>query len=124
VDGAISMEIPALLARQLGATHVVSVHLPTAAEAPVPRNIFQVVNRCIQILQTQTEDAWLKDTDLTIVPDVCGVHWDGFESGPALLQAGEAAALAALPQIQAWKPGERPGVPRLVRVAAQGSMPA
>ena len=104
VDGAISMEIPALLARQLGATHVISVHLPAAAEAPMPSNIFQVVNRCIQILQTQTEEPWRKDSDVIITPDVCGVHWDGFESGPALLKAGELAALAALPTIQAWMP--------------------
>src|SRR5450432_2081370 len=102
VDGAISMEIPALLARHLGATHVISVHLPAAAEAPLPRNVFQVVNRCIQILQAQTEEAWRKDSDLIITPDVCGVQWDGFESGTKLLKAGEAAALAAMPKIQGW----------------------
>jgi len=113
VDGAISMEIPALLARQLGATHVISVHLPAAAEAPLPRNVFQVVNRCIQILQAQTEEAWRKDTDLIIAPDVCAVNWDGFESGAELLAAGEMAALAAVPKIQGWigrpKVALRPG---------------
>jgi NTE family protein len=108
VDGAISMEIPALLARQLGATHVISVHLPAAAEAPLPRNVFQVVNRCIQILQTQTEESWRKDTDLIVTPDVCGVNWDGFESGPDLLKAGEFAALAAIPKIQGWMPKLKP----------------
>jgi NTE family protein len=102
VDGAISMELPALLARQLGATHVISVHLPAATEAPLPRNIFQVVNRCIQILQTQTEESWRKETDLIITPDVCGVHWDGFDCGPELLKAGEVAALAAMPKIRDW----------------------
>jgi NTE family protein len=110
VDGAISMEIPALLARHLGATHVISVQLPAAAEAPLPRHVFQVVNRCIQILQAQTEDAWRKDSDLIVTPDVCGVVWDGFECGPDLLRAGEAAALAAIPKIQAWigKPDRAP----------------
>ena len=108
VDGAISMEIPALLARQLGATHVVSVHLPAAEEAQLPRNIFQVVNRCMQILQARTEEAWRKDSDLIIAPDVCGVQWDGFESGPDLLRAGEMAALAAVPKIQSWLPKPQP----------------
>jgi NTE family protein len=102
VDGAISMEIPALLARQLGATHVISAHLPANVDGPAPQNIFQVVNRCMQILQSQTEGAWRKDSDLVIAPDVSGVHWDGFDCGPGLLKAGEAAALAALPKIQAW----------------------
>jgi NTE family protein len=102
VDGAISMEIPALLARQLGATHVISVHLPANAQGPAPQHIFQVVNRCIQILQSQTEDGWRKESDLVIAPDVSAVDWDGFDCGPALLKAGEAAALAALPKIQSW----------------------
>jgi len=104
VDGAISMEIPALLARQLGATHVISVHLPPADVAPVPRNVFQVVNRCFQIMQARTEQDWRKDSDLIIAPDVCGVHWDGFESGSELLKAGECAALAAMPRILDWMP--------------------
>jgi NTE family protein len=102
VDGAISMEIPARLARQLGATHVISVHLPAATDGVAPQNIFQVVNRCMQILQAQTEEAWRKDSDLVIAPSVSGVRWDGFEYAPELLKAGEAAALAAIPKIQAW----------------------
>src|SRR5690349_2365354 len=40
VDGAISMEIPAALARHLGATHVISVHLPAQAPDKVPTNVF------------------------------------------------------------------------------------
>jgi NTE family protein len=122
VDGAIAMEIPALLARQLGATHVISVHLPAAVEAPLPRNIFQVVNRCIQILQAQTEEAWRKDSDLVIAPDVCAVHWDGFESGPDLLKAGEAAALAAIPKILGWMPKAHPA--HSTREVLPGSAPA
>jgi NTE family protein len=109
VDGAISMEIPALLARQLGATHVISVYLPAADELDSPpANMFQVVNRSIQILQARTEESWRKDTDLTIAPIVSSVPWDGFTAAPQLLKAGEEAALAALPRIQSWFTGRRP----------------
>ncbi len=102
VDGAISMEIPALLARQLGATHVISVHLPAQSQASPPRNVFQVVNRSFQILQSRNEQAWRSESDLVIAPDVGGVEWDGFSSGQQMLEAGEAAAIAALPKIAAW----------------------
>src|SRR5204862_298772 len=68
VDGAISMEIPALLARQLGATHVISVHLPPQGGEYQPQNMFQVVNRCFQILQTHTEEGWRSASDLVITP--------------------------------------------------------
>jgi len=102
VDGAMSMEIPAMLARQLGATHVIAVHLPAPAPERAPRNVFQVVNRCFQIMQERTEQSWRSASDLVIAPDVRGVEWDGFGCGPELLKAGESAALAALPKITKW----------------------
>lgn len=102
VDGAMSMEIPAALARQLGATHVISVHLPALVPTAQPSNMFQVVNRCFQIMQGRSEDGWRSQTDLVIAPDVYGVDWDGFARGPQLIAAGEAAALEALPVIKGW----------------------
>ncbi len=65
-------------------------------------NVFQVVNRCFQILQSQAEGHWRSESDLVIAPDVGGIEWDGFGSGAQLVEAGEAAALAALPEIQKW----------------------
>jgi len=58
VDGAMSTEIPALLARELGATHVVSVHLPAPSSTRPPADVFQVIRRCLQIMQTRSEDGW------------------------------------------------------------------
>ena len=104
VDGAMSMEIPAALARHLGATHVISVHLPAQAGDKAPTNVFQVVNRCFQIMQTRTEDSWRRESDLVITPDVSHIEWDGFNCGPEMLKAGEAAAQAALPAIRKWLP--------------------
>lgn len=102
VDGAITIEIPALLARQLGATHVISVYLPTESEARPPRHVFEVVNRCFQILNKRTEDGWRNASNLVITPDVGAITWDGFGCGPAMIKAGQEAALAALPKIQGW----------------------
>ena len=102
VDGAMSMGVPAALARQLGATHVISVPLPPAAPGALPSNALQVVTRCFQILQSRFEDRWRSETDLVIAPDVRGVDWHAFGRGPQLIQAGEAAALEALPRIQEW----------------------
>jgi NTE family protein len=104
VDGAMSMEIPALLARALGATHVISVHLPARCPDQPPRNLFQVINRSFQIMHARTEAAWRKESDLVLTPDVRGIDWDGFVCGPQMLKAGEAAAEAAIPLIEAWLP--------------------
>ena len=102
VDGAMSVEIPALLARELGATHVVSVHLPAPLCPRPPRDVFQVIRRCFQIMQARNEDGWRQASDLVIAPDLRAIEWDGFERGPELVKAGEAAALAVLPAIQSW----------------------
>jgi len=111
VDGAMSMEVPALLARKMGATHVISVTLPMQAPAVVPSNMLQVVNRCFQILQHRAEDTWRRHSDLIISPDVTGVEWDGFKCGQDMIRAGELAAEAALPQIRKWlEPAKSPAL--------------
>jgi len=43
VDGAMSMEVPALLARKMGATHVISVCLPMPGPGDLPRHMLHVV---------------------------------------------------------------------------------
>lgn len=102
VDGAMNVEAPAELARKLGANHVITIYLPGQGPDVVPTNMFQVVNRCFQILQSRAEDTWRKQSDLVITPNVRSVQWDGFGNGPDLIKAGAAAALEALPQIEAW----------------------
>ena len=107
VDGAMSIEIPALLARELGATHVVSLHLPAPSCGRPPTDVFQVIRRCFQIMQAGNEDGWRHASDLVIAPDLRSIEWDGFEHGPELVKAGEAAALAVLPAIQSWFSGRK-----------------
>lgn len=102
VDGAMSLEIPALLARELGATHVVSVHVPAPFYGRPPTDVFQVVRRCFQIMHARNEGGWRQASDLVIAPDLRSIEWDGFEHGSELVKAGEAAALAVLPAIQSW----------------------
>ena len=97
-----SMEVPAQLARKMGATHVISVCLPMQGPAVVPSNMLQVVNRCFQILQSRAEENWRRHSDVILTPDVTGIAWDGFRSGREMIEAGERAAEAALPQIRKW----------------------
>jgi NTE family protein len=102
VDGAMSMEIPAVVARELGATHVISVTLPAPPCRRPPKDVFQVIRRCFQIMQGRSEEGWRRASDLIIAPDLKTIEWNGFESGPELVEAGEAAALEAMPAIERW----------------------
>ncbi len=101
VDGAMTMEVPAAAVRALGATQVVSVYLPMDGRFD-PRNMFQVVSRCFQIMQRRTEPEWRRASSVVIEPNVDGMSWDGFDSAERLIERGEKAALAALPRLHSW----------------------
>jgi NTE family protein len=105
VDGFISMEIPALPLRQLGATHVVSVFLPTPSACSEPGNLFAVINRCFQVMAVHSAPEWRRHSDLVIEPDVADLNWDSFASAQKLIELGEKAAEAAIPEIQSWLGG-------------------
>ena len=102
VDGAIAMDLPAEPLLSLGATHVISVSLPTPLEVDDPANLLAVVNRCFQILQRRTEYEWRKHSALVLEPEVSKVGWDDFEKAGDMIAAGEAATEAAMPQILSW----------------------
>ena len=88
----------------LGATHVISVSVPAPPLCRPPADVFQVVRRCFQIMQRHSESGWRNASDLVLTPDLKSIEWNGFDAGPELVSAGEAAALAALPAIQSWFP--------------------
>jgi NTE family protein len=104
VDGAISVEVPALLARRMGATHVISVCIPSPTEASQPHNMFEVINRCFQIMMSRTEESWRRHSDLVIMPEVADIAWDGFGNAQRMIDAGEEAAARAVQQIREWSP--------------------
>jgi NTE family protein len=102
VDGFVSMEVPALAARQLGATHVISVHLPNPTECVDPGSMFSVVSRCFQVMSARMDNQWRRYSNVVITPEVADIAWDSFHSAQHLIELGERAALAALPEIRRW----------------------
>jgi NTE family protein len=113
VDGAMTMEVPAAALREMGATHVISVSLPSQGDCLDPRNLFQVINRSFQILQARTEQDWRRHSTLVLEPDVRGMRWDCFGSAADLIASGERAALTAVPVIERWL--RRAEVPRSLK---------
>lgn len=100
VDGAISMEIPALALRELGVENIISVALPPPAISQDPGSMFAVVNRCFQIMQRRTEAHWRNGSNIILTPEVSGVAWDDFSQVDRLVEAGMMAAEKALPAIR------------------------
>ena len=102
VDGAITVEVPAQLARTMGATHVIASAMPNENETWEPHNMFQVVSRSFQILMSENEESWRSHSDLVLTPDVAAIPWDGFDNSRRMIDAGQSAAEAVLPRIREW----------------------
>jgi NTE family protein len=100
-DGGLVAPVPTQAARQLGARLVVGVSIGTQdGGRSAPKNVFQVVARAVSAAQKHQQDTWERHADLVIRPDVQNLSWDDFGRANEAIEAGEAAAKAALPRIQ------------------------
>jgi hypothetical protein len=75
----------------MGATHVISVCIPNQSEDFEAHHMFEVINRCFQIMMANNEDSWREHSDLVLLPDVGSIPWDGFENAKRMIEAGESA---------------------------------
>ena len=101
VDGFVSMEVPAEVLPQLRANYVISVAIPGNDGIEDYGNMFSVVSRCFQVMSARTENSWRRYSDVIIAPAVANMAWDSFPNAKKLIELGEQAALAAIPEIQA-----------------------
>src|SRR5579872_1944726 len=99
VDGFVSMEVPAEVLPQMGANYVISVAIPNNDGIEDYGNMFSVVSRCFQVMSARTEHSWRRYSNVVIAPGVANMSWDSFPSAKRLIELGEQAAQAALPDI-------------------------
>lgn len=100
-DGGLVAQVPTLAARGLGASHVVGVSVGLEdGSRSAPANIFQVVARAVHAAQKHQLEIWESHADLVLRPDVQSFAWDDFDRADEAIEAGAAAARAALPRIQ------------------------
>src|SRR5216683_726451 len=106
VDGFLTAPVPVEGALLLGADIVIAVYLE-AGNVEEPRTFTDILSRSFNILQRHTDLTWRTQADVIIEPDVKPFVWDDFTKTAEMVAAGEAAALAALPQIRAAIGGEK-----------------
>jgi NTE family protein len=106
VDGFLTAPVPVEGALLLGADIVIAVYLESGT-IEQPRTFTDILSRAFNILQRHSDLAWRTQADVIIEPDVKPFVWDDFSKTPDMIAAGEAATLAALPQIRAALRGEK-----------------
>lgn len=110
VDGFLTAPVPIEGTLLLGADLVIAVYLE-AGNVEQPRTFTDILSRAFNILQRHSDLAWRTQADIIIEPDVKSFVWDDFTRTREMVAAGEAAALAALPQIRAALSGAKRGSP-------------
>jgi NTE family protein len=101
IDGAFSLPVPVQALADMGCTHIIAVHVGGDSQDR-PGNILQVVNHCFIILQRHLACEWRRNATLVLEPELKGIRWDAFERSKEIIDAGEAAAMNALPAIKSW----------------------
>ena len=101
VDGGVTDPVPADAARARGAELVIAVAIPAAVRERAPTSAVGIVLQSISILSARLQELRAREADVVLVPEVGDVAYDDFTQKKRLIEAGEAAARAALPELRA-----------------------
>jgi NTE family protein len=101
VDGGVTDPVPADAVRARGADVVIAVAIPAAVRDRAPSTPVGIVLQSIAILSSRLQELRAQEADVVIVPDVGDVAYDDFTQKKRMIEAGEAAARAALPGLRA-----------------------
>jgi NTE family protein len=100
VDGGVTDPVPVAAARALGAERVIAVSISPAPPSTLPDNPIDVAYQSVTLLSAELARLRASEADLTLTPDVGSIGYDDFSQKKKLIEAGETAARAALPEIR------------------------
>jgi NTE family protein len=101
VDGAVVDPVPADVARDLGAEVVIAVAIPPELRPLKSANMVEIIHRSVMVMANEIAEARAQEADVVIRPEVGSIAFDDFSQKKQLIEAGEIAARAALPEIRA-----------------------
>jgi NTE family protein len=101
VDGGVVNPVPVIVAEEHHADLIIAVDLCEQLPDRFPSNLFGVAKRCTEILFIGTSRNCVKNADIIIKPDTCGIGMFEDKFKEELYLAGKAAAKEAMPRILA-----------------------
>jgi len=101
VDGGLTSPVPVSAAREMGADLVIAVDISARPKAGKASGFLSMLDQSLNIMSTAALAHELKQADVVIHPQVLEMGATAFDQRNEAIQAGEKAALAALPQIRA-----------------------
>lgn len=101
IDGGVANPVPASVARQMGAEVVIAMAVPPPVRKPPSRNPVAVAYQAVSLMAAEIGRLRAGEADVVIETQTGTIDYDDFSQARRLIEAGEAAARAALPQIRA-----------------------
>ena len=101
VDGGLVSPVPVRFARQMGAELVIAVDISAAPDGNATGDAMRMLLQTFAIMGRSINGFELRDADVVLSPKLPGVSGADFTSRKKSIQAGRAAALAALPALRA-----------------------
>jgi NTE family protein len=101
VDGGVTNPVPASEARKLGADLVIAVAIPPNIRRQETKSPLAIVHQAITVMAAEIGRLRAQEADVVITPEVGDVFFNDFSRKKELIEAGEAAARAAMPAIRA-----------------------
>jgi NTE family protein len=103
VDGMLSHPVPTQPLREMGAERVLGVHLKGQwSKNGAPRHLFDVIGQSFAIAQDRMGEVWRSAADIVVEPEVGGFAYDDFKRAGELINSGEVAMRAAMPEVRKW----------------------
>ena len=101
VDGGLVNDVPADVARELGADIVVAVNLHSRRllSGP-PKNILDIAYYTFDILLTNATQKGMSEADLVVCPDLQGFHYRNLKRVDDLVARGESAMRESVPELR------------------------
>jgi NTE family protein len=101
VDGGLVAPVPVRFARQMGAELVIAVDISAVPEGNATGDAVRLLLQTFAIMGRSINQLELRDADLVLRPALNGISGADFAARKGVIQAGRAAALAALPELRA-----------------------
>ncbi len=101
VDGGLAAPVPVHFARQMGAELVLAVDISTPPDGAATGDAFKLLLQTFAIMGRSISRWELKDADLVLRPALAGIASGDFTARRRAIDAGRAAAQAALPALRA-----------------------
>lgn len=100
VDGGLVSPVPVRYARQMGADFIIAVDISNAPESNSASDSLQILLQTFSIMIKSINTFELREADVVVRPALLGVSSADFGARRRSIEAGRAAMLALMPQLQ------------------------